>query len=45
MQTCQAYNRQIKALQVGADSTVAAIGGTLLASPILKQSSILHGGH
>ena len=44
VQTCQAYNRQIKVLQAGADSTVAAIGGNLLASPILKQSSILHGG-
>ena len=44
LQTCQAYNRQIMVLQAGANSTVAAIGGNLIASPILNQSSILHGG-
>ena len=42
--TCQIYNRQIKVLQEGTDLTVAAIGGNRIASPILKYSSILHGG-
>ena len=38
VQTCQAYNRQIQVLQARADSTV-----TTFKSPILQQSSIMHG--
>ena len=38
VKTCQAYNRQIQVLQARADSTV-----TTFKSPILQQSSIMHG--